>query len=433
MIKQYIVSLFLISSVVGNLCAQEMGLYFMDGLWQANQLNPAFMPEQRAVYSFPSIYLNVHHTAASYNDLITTNANGEHLFSLDNVLSNMSNRNFARINANIETMNLSVGTQLWRASLSQTVKFRSQLGYPKALAQLAWDGNEQFVGQTVQIGPNFQTMLYSELAAGFAIKLYKLSVGGRIKVLSGLFDVSTGSTYASVHTDEEIYQLTFATDYQMNIAALNPYGTLEDFEPEIGFSPISKNLGFGIDLGATFEISEEIKVSASLLDIGSIKWKSNAQNYASKGSYTFEGMDISDLIRDDSATFESTIDTLESIFEFKETSNSYSTALPAKMYLGTSIKINPLMRVGGLVYMERYRKHTFMGVAVNTSVHLGKIFTAGLVYSIFNNTYDNIGLSGALKLGPVQLFAMTDNVVAAFKPFDSRNANMRVGLNMAFK
>ncbi len=386
MIKQSILLVCFLSFFCVKTKAQEMGLYFLDGLWQASQLNPAFVPDERFVFSFPSIALNLHHTASSYNDLHYTDANGKNIFSLDDVLGNMKSRNFARLHANLETIHFSFGGKIWRASLSHAVKFRTQLGYPKALAQLAWNGNEQFVGQTVQIGPDFQSVLYSELAAGFGMDIYKLRLGGRIKLLSGIFDMSTGSNFVTVTTDEEIYQLTFNTDYQINLAALKPYGSLSDFEPQFGFSLLGKNPGFGLDLGAAFEINEQLSVSASIIDLGWIKWKTNSQNHTSKGNYTFEGLDVNELVRDDSATFESTIDTLETIFDFQKTSHSYTTMLPGKMYLGASFKVSPMLRLGGVIYTEHYRKHLFKGVALNSSIHLGKIFTAGLVYSIFNRT-----------------------------------------------
>ncbi|MEL6866647.1 MAG: hypothetical protein AAFP19_19635, partial [Bacteroidota bacterium] len=73
------------------------------------------------------------------------------------------------------------------------------------------------------------------------------------------------------------------------------------------------------------------------------------------------------------------------------------------------------------------------GLAINGGVDLGKVFSGGLVYSMVKGTYDNLGLNAAVRLGPVQLYAVFDNTLAFFRPFDSQRVNARFGLNLAFK
>jgi hypothetical protein len=38
----------------------------------------------------------------------------------------------------------------------------------------------------------------------------------------------------------------------------------------------------------------------------------------------------------------------------------------------------------------------------------------------------------ALRLAGIQLYALTDNVMAVFNPLSAQNTNVRIGMNLAF-
>ncbi|MEM9921835.1 MAG: DUF5723 family protein [Bacteroidota bacterium] len=413
--------------------AQEMSLYFMPDLFQASKANPAFMTEQRTIYTLPSFYFNAHHTGASYNDLIRTDANGQNVLDLDPVIGDLKANNIVRIGFDFETASTSFGTKIWRASITHALRARAFISYPKSLVQLGWEGNEPFIGRNMNIGPDFQAMAYSELGLGFAMKLPKMTLGGRLKILSGLYDISSGRTLARVRTSEEYYQLQLSTFYQINTSSLVGSTSFDDYDPEFAFRILSKNWGLAVDLGGVVRVTDKITFSASIVDLGGIKWKSNPTNHTSQGAYSYEGLEIANILRDDEVDFEESLDTLKQIFDFQETNNAYYTALPARLYIGGTYKLNKHFTAGAVVHFEQFRQRTMAGLGVNTTVRLGRIFTAGMTYSVFSNTYDNLGFNTALQLGPVQIFFLSDNILATFRPYDSRNTNLRFGMNLAFK
>ncbi|MCT4603808.1 MAG: hypothetical protein N4A59_13035, partial [Marinifilum sp.] len=49
-----------------------------------------------------------------------------------------------------------------------------------------------------------------------------------------------------------------------------------------------------------------------------------------------------------------------------------------------------------------------------------------------NNSYNNIGFGLTAKLGPLQFYTVTDNVMAAIKPNSMQTANIRFGFNLLF-
>ena len=56
----------------------------------------------------------------------------------------------------------------------------------------------------------------------------------------------------------------------------------------------------------------------------------------------------------------------------------------------------------------------------------------GASYAFRSETFDNLGINATVKVGPVQVFSVTDNIISALRPKDSHSANVRVGLNLLF-
>ena len=436
MLKKLSIAFFFAFSFCSLSAQQELSLHFLRNTWQSSKTNPAYMTDHKLHIGLPNLYFNVAHTGPSYNDVVVESTNGENVLDISTVLRNLSDNNQLFTNFEVETASVSFGIKNIRFSINHALKFNAYLDYPKDLVEFAWNGNSQFIDETIKIGPDFQAFAYNEFGLGAAMKFLNVSAGMRLKILTGIGDVSTDRTDASLYTDPDIYQLTFNTDYRINSSSFFVYDKNGDFTLDFGefsFDRITTpNIGLAVDLGASISL-KKLEISASIIDLGGIKWNENVTNYTSLGAHTYEGLDVSEIINDDEITFEETIDTLTEIFNFDETSNTYSTMLPTKIYLSGTYEINDMFKVGGLFYSEVYRGKMFPATALSASANVGKMMSVGLVYAIRNKTYDNIGLNATLKFGPVQLFAVTDNIIAAFQPYDSRNANARIGLNLAFK
>ena len=428
-----ILSLLFVSSAFAQ---QELGLHFMKDIWQSSKTNPAFTSQAKVHFSIPSMYYNISHTGASYNDFVITNENGENVLDIGAVIDQMDDNNQLFTTVETETFSFSIGIKNLKLSFNHAIKFNTFMDYPKELVQLAWNGNSQFIDQTISIGPDLQAYAYNEFGIGLAGKISDISVGGRLKLLTGIGDLSTERTKAEVYTDPDVYQLTFDTDYLINTSSFFRYDGGNDFEIDFGdasFNDVfASNFGTAIDLGASFKLGN-VDISASVIDLGFIGWKKNTVNYYSKGTYTYEGVDISGIIRDDSLSFEGALDSIGEVLDFKETYNNYSTMLPAKVYLSASYALGQNWNFGGLFYTEIYRGKVYPAFAASARAKFGNILSIGATYAIRNKRYDNFGLNAIVKLGPVQLFGVSDNIISAFQPYDSRNANLRFGLNLLFK
>ncbi|MFT4668148.1 MAG: hypothetical protein ACI8YQ_002843 [Polaribacter sp.] len=439
MLKQYILITGLLCCQLLTVEAQEMSLYFMNGIAQSTDVNPSFMPDRKTIYSFPEIYGGVSNSIGSYNGMIMKNAEGTTVLNTAALLSNAKDHNFVRQNLGLTTFRSMYGKERWRASVTHSIKQNTLFAYPKGLVNLLANGNAAYLDETLQIGPDVELNLYSETAFGFMMRISKVTVGGRIKLLSGLANVSTSKTDAKVTTDSEYYQLAVEADYQINAGGMfSVAGLVDDRDVEVNFEDEDLSFGrlfkapnLGLDLGANIVLlNDKLMLSASIIDLGRIKWKNNAKNYTAKGTYDFSGVDLNDAL-DGGDAGEGLLDSLENAFDFVESGNSYSTMLPTKIYLSARYKAHRFLSLGVLSYLETYRGEIYNGLAIDATTHLGKIVDFGLTGSYVYRS-PNLGAHLALKFGPFQIIAASDNLLALIDPTNHQHTTARFGMNLAF-
>ena len=438
-----LLSFVLIAGLCGfghGLRAQELGLHFMSNVWQSNLTNPALAPNQKIIFSFPGVATNFSHSAVSFNEVITTNAEGQKQIDSRRLLAELREQNFLSASARVESFHLAVSVLNMQFSLHHAVRFNGLLRYPRSLAQLALEGNAGLIGQEVDIAPGFDLMAYNEIGVGFNIRLAGLWLGGRIKALNGLGILrSDPRSSIRLRTDEEIYQLQLKSDYRVNSAGFFDVGIdgsewTGDFSAD-GYGAgdfFRMNRGWAIDLGGRYRVNDKLSIAASIIDLGYISWQENVNNFESQGAFSFDGLALDDLVSDNSIELGSSTDTLVETLNFSETENGFTTLLASKIYLSGSYRFHRLFRAGALWYLDNQPGKTFSALALSGTLELGNIFSFGAVYSIHNRSFGNLGLNVQAKLGPVQFFALSDNVLAATRPANSRGTNFRLGLNMAF-
>ncbi len=410
---------------------QELGLHFMRPTYQSNITNPAFFMKQTVAICMPSPYLNYGNSAFSQRNVVSQDS----IIDFNEAGSNVKDYNYLAASANI--MPLAVGVRIKNLQIGLTTGFRAftYLGYNKNMFTLLTQGNAGFIGQKVNIAPDFQVNTFAEvgLSAAYRFLDERLSVGVRAKYLLGIADISTSKANKemSVYTNPDIYQLQFTTNYQVNSSLMgvniNNLDSLGNFSPQFS----GKNNGIAFDLGAEFKINDKISVAASVIDLGGITWRDNARSYTSKGTYTYEGVDAAALVlQDSSISFNAISDTLRKVFNFQgDTEGAYKTPLHSQFYLSASYRPISILTVGGLFYGEFLYGKLHPSVAVSGNIALKKWFSVGLVAAYRNKHLMPPGLNFSLGGGPVQVFFATDNIVGTFMPLKTRDYNVRTGFN----
>lgn len=413
-----------------------MGLHFMD-LWQSSKTNPAYLSESKIVMGLPSLHLNYYNTSGDFNQVIVDYIEEETTIKAGDALSNLSEEgNLLRGGSEVETLSFGYRLGDIQIGISHAQKTFVLMDYPQTLAKLFFEGNGQYVGQTIALDHDIDMISYNEFALSSAKRYGNLTVGVRAKYLTGIASATVVNNKISLNTDSDIYQLTLNSDYQLNTSSFINSDDLNNFNfawRDYRLKDVfTKNVGYAVDFGVTYEVNDKLKIAASVLDIGEIKWTENVNNYSSKGASTYDGFDFAQFSTNDSISFNSALDTLENTFNFDNTNEEYTTTLPTKFYLSASYQLNDMIRLAGAFYNENYKGQNYPMVAVGANAQITKLLAVGGTYSARKDSAFNLGLNFAIKLGPAQIYATADNILAVTKTYERSNANIRTGLNLLF-
>ncbi|MFK7926167.1 MAG: DUF5723 family protein [Bacteroidia bacterium] len=429
--KKVLYTLILLLPFWGVQAQTDLGLHFLPQVWQSQQTNPALLSPYRVNIALPAPSVQIGHSGFTAKNLLQPLPGTDSLIvDLDQAIARMAAQNYLRSNVRLDILAVGLRFNNLQLSLSAAARTQVYVGYPRSLVELAWNGNAAFLGETMEIGPDIAAFAYSEIALGGAYRLNKLTIGAKVKYLNGLANIETESGSLTFRTDPEYYQLRGTLDYQVRTSVVD-FGDLENFEPSYEPDPLTGNVGFGVDLGATYDFSKRLRISASVMDLGSIKWTDAAKRYRASGTLNFDGIDVSAIAMGDSTHIETLLDSLQNQIQLSEEAFTYRTSLPTQMM--ASIRFSPLQKlhINGLIYNERYRGQNFPAMSVGLSKDFGKVFTLGASYNIRHRSYNQLGMQMWLKLGPFAGFLVLDNVLAPIFPMSSKYVSLRAGMNLS--
>lgn len=425
----------LLNSVSGQ---QELGTHFMNVL-QSNISNPSIMNKSRITIGLPSAYANFYNTGFSFNDIFEEIPGDSLRLNMDDAVENLKDNNLLNFQTQIDWFSIGFRTNKFQIGGSFSWKSSFYANYPKEMLDVFWNGNAKYIDETINIAPDFQAYSYAELGLNGAFNITdNITIGGRLKYLSGIVDISNvlSATEATIYTDPQYYQVTLTTDYAFNSSSYPILdSTITNFNGSTQFDYFQlfgTNTGLAADLGLTMRFADKIQVSAGVADVGYINWASNLRNYNTKGSYTFSGVEFNPLIDNDSISFSAIGDTLVEVFDVKVSQSNvgYTTNLPTKIHLSGQYELPTKLTLGVLLYGELYREQFIPAVALSVRKEFGDLFSIGGIYAYRQFSPLNLGINAAVKLGPVQVFLASDNVVPLFTPYSSKNFNGRAGINI---
>jgi len=406
-------------------------LYHLNQTSQANYLNPGFKNKNRVYVSLPigMQTVSLMNSGFKLSDLIETRAKDDSLnLNIGNAISKMAKTNY--LNAEVSNELLGFGFRIKKNffSFNVTHRFQSRFTYSKDLFSFAIQGNgKDFLGKRASFdGLGFDLMSYVEYGLGYNRDVNdKLTVGGRIKFLSGIANLQTVRSQFGISTDPTSFDLTIDGGMRLNSSNLDTTALKDPFK--IAQSAFSfKNSGLALDLGASYQLSQKLQLNASLLDLGYIRWTTNVTNYISSDvSYTFKGIDLNDSLSSKHLT-----DTLTKVFNQHQEHDSYTTKLHTKFYLGAKYEFNKNFYSSALLYNEIVASKYTAGLSVAINARLKNWLYASLNYSAYGRSYNNVGFGFNIKGGPIQFYVMSDNILAFLNPEKAKHVHASFGMNI---
>lgn len=302
--------------------------YFMEGTHYRQQLNPALTPT-KGYFNLPvigAINATVGSTSLGYQDIIDIIDDGDDFYTKPDFMNRLKDNN--KLNVNFSTEILSAGWYKGKNFWSFNIGLRADIGASLTKNMFTFLNEMETVEENWRnsnydiSNQRLNINTYAEVGLGLSRQINsRLTVGGRVKVLLGIgnmdLKLNNVSMSANLPSDAEIANWSNA-DYWSNLspqeavkqatelkAKFNNYHAnlnvgaelkssfkglelkeedgkdyVTDFDFDSGKLGIA-GYGFGIDLGASYKVLDNLTVSASVLDLGFISWSKSSTKIAS--------------------------------------------------------------------------------------------------------------------------------------------------------
>jgi hypothetical protein len=112
---------------------------------------------------------------------------------------------------------------------------------------------------------------------------------------------------------------------------------------------------------------------------------------------------------------------------------AYTTWLPVRYNLGGTFSLNERHGFNLLAGGTSWAKRFYPALSVSYRYNLHGRLSLSLSYNLFDRQYTNFGAGIGISAGPVQLYAVTDNLPGIVFYRDTDNYSVQIGINILFR
>ncbi|MGB4838647.1 MAG: DUF5723 family protein [Saprospiraceae bacterium] len=413
--------------------AQGASFLFMKGSIPGTFINPGLVLDKTVNISVAGLSASFTTNGPSINDVTSKNSSGDRYIDVKKIPDNVYPKNDITAALDIHTLDIGIKTGLVTWLTGHAYRSSANINYPGSLVELAAKGNAAFVGQKVSIGTSVDVSAYNEIYLGAQVKASAFSIGLRGKILYGAANILTEKSSVIFQTKADYYQLELENDYLLRSSGLLRYHSLDsitlDYKPVTFENLFFNNRGFAFDVGATYTIGDKLMISASALDIGYINWDFFPRKYSSKGVFSFEGIDILDFLGD--STSISVSDSLLNSVKVTSSLENYKTSLSNRFTFGCAYDMNDHWSFNALFLTNKNFGYRYNQFSVSL-LRKFSFFHTGLICTFAKNNLFAFGLYGKINAGPFSAYLNAENVLAVFRPLDSKSGGLRIGTTLQF-
>jgi len=459
--KKGIIVFFLLSLV--SIQAQNKKiLYGFDKIPQGLLLNPGQESSYRYHVGIPllsNIYANANISGITLAEVFGDDSVGafegtDFNEKVANALNNLGDKDYISASAQVEVANF--GYKINRRDYL-TVGFYEEVdvfvGFPKDLLTLGYEGNADYLNKAFSVsGVAVKAEALGVLHAGVTRRFNNgFTAGARLKIYSGAINVTSVNNKGSFVTTqgvEGIYRHTLS-NLEAGVKSAGFYDEDGEFiEPNVGDvlgdTFFGKNLGLGIDVGITYHFSEQLELTASLLDVGFVNYSKNIRRATAEGDYSFSGIDFE--YEGDTNYFEELKDDFsENVAYDDENTDSYTVLRPIKFnsslrysfgksrYLATCHDIRKKDYFDNAVGAQLFAIARPYGLRMALTGFYERKFAdflnTKITYTIDDFSASNIGLGISTNIWKFNVYGMVDNVFKLGDITDAHTVSAQFGIN----
>lgn len=445
-------------------------IYGVEEIPQSLLLNPGAMVPQKMHIGIPflsQLHLNLGSSGVSAYDIFGE-SNVDINTRIRNKIFEMKSTDFFTATQQLDLINFG-----WRTKselyLSGGIyqEFDFIFYFPRDLAILGWEGNADYLDYEFDLGELSTTgdlltvyhfglnkQLSNKLTVGVRAKLYSSMFSYRSTKNSGTFVTRFGEGTSNIY--EHIVQEADVKVETSGYASLRELDGAGQVTSEVlGRAFFGGNFGVGVDLGATYDISNKLTASASLLDVGTIFHSKDVETYHATGTYTLDGIElIFPPLSDGQSTFpyyDDLEDEIEREIPIDTLNNSYSQMRPMKVNAGLAYKFGKAVggsgecncrnmgggidrnQSAGLQLYSIFRpKSPQMAATLFYYRRITDYFSAKATYTVDSYSYSNVGLGVTADLGKFNFYLAADNLLRYGNLAKAKSVSLQLGFNLKF-
>ena len=443
----------------------QNSLYFMKGIPQVNRINPARNPDCGFYIGIPilsTLSTQFSSNPLTYEDVIYPDKSGDSLITFlhplgdqEAFLDKLKPLNILLADTRTSALSIGFATKAGFFTFDLTTRAEATLYYPGALASLVLEGaDDGGVYNMDGMGADFSG--FDEIAVGWSgAPGSNWKIGARAKALFGFGNLSISQSEFEISTSEELWNVDADMEFNVSLpfaeVVYNEDGEIEDIIIEDDVSNMrsaalfkqffnAKNFGLALDLGVDYRPSDRWLLSASVLDIGYIRWTDEVHKVSFKTDYDYSGLEVNpfdftgDLSFGDyvDSSFSALGDSLAKGLEFTP-GGIYSNRLNPRLYVGASWWATPSINFGLLSRTDFLKELIFEQLTASANFAAGRVLSFTLSYTMMNRYWKNIGAGISLNAGPVNLYLISDNTLnVIFWTEEAQSVNVWFGMNLVF-
>ena len=406
---------------------QDMAIHHQPELVQSMLLNPAIQKDTR--FSLGLFHANIGALSTGFSAFQALSRGSMLKENIDNILTNIQNDDFVQLGSrnNLLTAQYKINDQ-WQLSGGFQLTNFSNLEVPVNLIRIAGGNNqEDLLNQNLELGSfGLEVLQLATYHIGVSYALNdQLSIGLRLRRHRGLlhYQIKRNENQLNVFLGDELWKVDADVLVRSSLAA-----------DEVGYL-LTKgmnwkvNKGLSLDLGVQYQLDERWTLMASLLQLGSIKWNGNNQEYRARGTLQFNGIegDVTDL----NSGIVAVTDSLRQLFDFSgQIGTTYSSALPTQWILGASYQLFTKHALDLWVYNTHWQQRWFWTASSRWQWRPKNFFNIWINTHLSQGRIPGLGFGGQLKIGVFRLFGSIDYIRPNFNLSKVRGIQANLGLNV---
>ena len=453
--KSFVAVSMLLMTVAASAQSASSG-YFLEGMNQRYQLNPAFAPERPVFMAIPALsniqvdasssvgLANFLFESTSKPGMLTTFMSPD--IDAKTFLDAMPKAAQFNVGLNMDILALGVGGKNGFTTFNLKLRNNEQINLPKELFGFMKASFAQ--GDYLIENININTISYLEASLTHSHKIGDhLTIGLGLKLLEGIAyaDVTVNEIDARLHEDEWLVKSNGTIKASVPGAEYKLDPEKQTFNGIEGYNfKVPRSHGFAVDLGAEYDfkgIVDGLKVSAAITDLGFINW-ANMNTFATNNNeyVEFEGFNNYDVSGDNE---DETMDQIKD--DFNDMVQMYQTGTTdqkEKVLLNATFRAGaeyslPFAKWISVGELLTYRTGLWPYAESRTSLTLSPCGWFDLSGNAsFTTMGSSMGFLLNLHPGGVNFFVAVDRLKADFNPqfipLHDFGLNFSLGLNFAF-